>query len=237
MTLTVKDLSVFYGDSQALWGIDLVVPDGSLVSLVGANGAGKTTLMKAIVGLVNVRGGSVRLDSIELLALAPERRVQHGIALVPEGRRLFKGMSVAENLLIGAYASKDRHRLAGDVDRILEYLPDLKPILKRLAGDLSGGQQQMCAIGRALMARPRVLLVDEMSLGLAPVVVDRLAETLVRVNNDEKVSILIVEQDVDLSLGLTQHAYVLETGRVVASGPSAELRNRDDIRAAYLGLD
>ncbi len=236
MCLVVKGLNVFYGDSQALWDIDLEVPDAGLVSLVGANGAGKTTLMKAIVGLVGVRSGSVQFGGTEVLSQAPERRVRHGLALVPEGRRLFKGMSVEENLLIGAYARSDRDQIPGDIERILSHLPDLKPILKRLAGDLSGGQQQMCAIGRALMASPRVLLVDEMSLGLAPVVVDRLAETLVRVNRDEDVSILIVEQDVDLSLGLTKHAYVLETGHVVASGPSEELRNRDDIRAAYLGL-
>ena len=236
MSLIVRGLSVFYGDSQALWNVDLQIPDGGLVSLIGANGAGKTTLMKAIVGLISARGGSVDLDGVDVLSLPPERRVQHGLALVPEGRRLFKGLSVEENLLIGAYARRDRDAVQGDLEKVVGYMPDLKPILGRLAGDLSGGQQQMCAIGRALMAKPRVLLVDEMSLGLAPVVVDRLADTLQRVNRDSGISILIVEQDVELSLSITQTAYVLETGHVVASGTSNDLRNRDDIKAAYLGL-
>lgn len=236
MSLKVKGLNVFYGDSQALWDVDLEIPNGGLVSLIGANGAGKTTLMKTIVGLISARSGSVDLEGVDALSLPPERRVQHGLALVPEGRRLFKGLSVEENLLIGAYARRDRDAIPGDLEKVVGYMPDLKPILGRLAGDLSGGQQQMCAIGRALMAKPRVLLVDEMSLGLAPVVVDQLADTLQRVNRDAGISILIVEQDVELSLSITQTAYVLETGHVVASGTSSDLRNRDDIKAAYLGL-
>ena len=236
MSLIVKGLNVFYGDSQALWDVDLKIPNGGLVSLIGANGAGKTTLMKAIIGLISARSGSVDLGGVDVLSLRPERRVQHGLALVPEGRRLFKGLSVEENLLIGAYARRDRDAIPGDLEKVVGYMPDLKPILGRLAGDLSGGQQQMCAIGRALMAKPRVLLVDDMSLGLAPVVVDQLADTLQHVNRDSGISILIVEQDVELSLSITQTAYVLETGRIVASGTSSDLRNRDDIKAAYLGL-
>jgi len=236
MSLRVEGLNVFYGDSQALWNVDLEIPTGGLVSLVGANGAGKTTLMRAIVGLTSARSGSVDMDGVQILPLAPERRVQQGIALVPEGRRLFKGLTVEENLHIGAYARRDRGAIAGDLEKVVGYMPDLKPLLGRLAGDLSGGQQQMCAVGRALMARPQVLLVDEMSLGLAPVVVDQIADTLQRINRESGISILIVEQDVDLSLSITQTAYVLETGHVVASGTSTELRNRDDIQAAYLGL-
>jgi branched-chain amino acid transport system ATP-binding protein len=236
MSLQINGLNVYYGDSQALWGVDLEIPTGGLVSLVGANGAGKTTLMRAIVGLTPARSGTVELDGVQILGLPPERRVQQGIALVPEGRRLFKGLSVQENLLLGAYARKDRSAIAGDLEKVVGYMPDLEPILDRLAGDLSGGQQQMCAVGRALMAKPRVLLVDEMSLGLAPVVVDRIADTLQRINRESGISILIVEQDVELSLSITQTAYVLETGHVVTSGTSSELRQRDDIQAAYLGL-
>jgi branched-chain amino acid transport system ATP-binding protein len=236
MSLIVKGLNVLYGDSQALWDVDLEIPNGGLVSLIGANGAGKTTLMKTIVGLILARSGSVVLEDVDVLSLAPERRVQLGLALVPEGRRLFKGLTVQENLLVGAYARRDRQAIQQDLEKVVAYMPELKSILSRLAGDLSGGQQQMCAIGRALMAKPRVLLVDEMSLGLAPVVVDRLADTLQRVNQDEGISILIVEQDVELSLSISQTAYVLETGRVVASGTSSDLRNREDIKAAYLGL-
>ena len=236
MSLIVKGLNVLYGDSQALWDVDLEIPNGGLVSLIGANGAGKTTLMKTIVGLILARSGSVVLEDVDVLSLAPERRVQLGLALVPEGRRLFKGLTVQENLLVGAYARRDRQAIQQDLEKVVAYMPELKSILSRLAGDLSGGQQQMCAIGRALMAKPRVLLVDEMSLGLAPVVVDRLADTLQRVNQDEGISILIVEQDVELSLSISQTAYVLETGRVVACGTSSDLRNREDIKAAYLGL-
>lgn len=236
MTLQVRNMSVFYGDSQALWGVGIEVAAGDVVSLVGANGAGKTTLLKAIVGLVAASSGEVFFDGKNLRALPAEHRVRNGIVLVPEGRRLFAGLTVRENLAIGAYTREDRSTIPGDIERVLEYFPDLSPILDRLAGNLSGGQQQMCAIGRALMSRPRLLLVDEMSLGLAPVIVDRLAETLIRVNREEQISILVVEQDVELSLGMTRFAYVLETGHIVASGPSEQLSERDDIRAAYLGL-
>ncbi len=236
MKMQVRQLSVFYGDSQALWDVGIEVAPGDLVSLVGANGAGKTTLLKAIVGLVKASAGEILFDERDLRSSPAELRVRNGIVLVPEGRRLFAGLTVRENLAIGAYTRRDRSTIGADIDRVLEYFPDLAPLLDRLAGNLSGGQQQMCAIGRALMSRPRLLLVDEMSLGLAPVVVDRLAETLIRVNREEKISVLVVEQDVELSLGMTRFAYVLETGRIVASGPSEELRERDDIRAAYLGL-
>lgn len=236
MSLQIHQLSVFYGDSQALWDVDVEVAAGDLVSLVGANGAGKTTLLKAIIGLVDASSGRIEFDGTDLLPMPAEQRVRNGIVLVPEGRRLFAGLTVRENLAIGAYARTDRAAIPGDIDRVLGYFPDLTPILDRLAGNLSGGQQQMCAIGRALMSRPRLLLVDEMSLGLAPVVVDRLAETLVRVNREERISVLVVEQDVELSLGMTRYAYVLETGRIAAKGVSEELRERDDIRAAYLGM-
>jgi branched-chain amino acid transport system ATP-binding protein len=236
MMLQVRDISVFYGDSQALWDVGIEIEAGDVVSLVGANGAGKTTLLKAVVGLVAASSGEILFDGKDLRASPAEHRVRSGIVLVPEGRRLFAGLTVRENLAIGAYTREDRSTIPRDIERVLEYFPDLSPILDRLAGNLSGGQQQMCAIGRALMSRPRLLLVDEMSLGLAPVVVDRLAETLLRVNREEGISILVVEQDVELSLGMTRFAYVLETGRIVASGPSAQLSERGDIRAAYLGL-
>lgn len=236
MSMHIKGLNVCYGDIQALWDINIEIPSGGFVSLVGANGAGKTTLMKAVVGLITAQSGSVNLDGVDILSIPPERRVEQGIALVPEGRRLFKGLSVKENLMIGAYSRHVRNSVKSDLDKILGYLPDLKPMLNRLAGDLSGGQQQMCAVGRALMAKPRVLLVDEMSLGLAPLIVDLIADTLQRINREESLSILIVEQDVELSLSITQTAYVLETGHIVAFGASNELRSRHDIQSAYFGL-
>ncbi len=234
--LEVSNLDVRYGDTQVLWGVDLAIEAGTITALVGANGAGKSTLLKALTGLVASSAGSATFDGRSLFAMTAEQRPAVGIAMVPEGRRLFAGLTVLENLRIGAYARKDAATTRSDLERVLGLFPALVDIRDRLAGNLSGGQQQMCAIGRALMSRPRLLLVDEMSLGLAPVVVDRLAETLAEINRTDGVSILLVEQDVELALDIASSAFVLETGRIVASGPSAELRERTDIRDAFLGL-
>jgi len=232
--LQVRDLNVCYGESQVLWDLNLDVAAGELVALVGANGAGKTTLLKALTGLLRPRSGTLAFDGRPLPAEA-EQRVRRGIAMVPEGRRLFAGLSIAENLRLGAYVRDDRAAVERDLERVFGFFPELAPMRGRLAGDLSGGQQQMCAIGRALMSAPRLLLVDEMSLGLAPVVVDRLAATLREINRSDGLTILVVEQDVELALEMSDSAYILETGRLAASGPSATLRERADIRAAFLG--
>jgi len=234
--LEVSGLDVRYGETQVLWGVDLAIEAGSITALVGANGAGKSTLLKTLTGLIASAGGSASFDGKPLFAMSAEQRPAAGIAMVPEGRRLFAGLTVLENLRIGAYARTDAAAIRDDLARILRLFPALVEIQDRLAGNLSGGQQQMCAIGRALMSGPRLLLVDEMSLGLAPVVVDRLAEVLADINRTDKVSILLVEQDVELALDIASTAFVLETGRIVAAGPSAELRERADIRDAFLGL-
>lgn len=234
--LEIRGLCVAYEDSQVLWDVDLDIPAGAITALLGANGAGKTTLLKAITGLVVPVAGNATFDGRRLFAMAAEDRPSAGLAMVPEGRRLFAGLSVVDNLRLGAYTRRGSTSVRHELDRVFSHFPDLAGIQDRLAGNLSGGQQQMCAIGRALMSRPKLLLVDEMSLGLAPVIVDRLATTLAKVNADEDVTILVVEQDVELALDIASSAFVLETGRIVASGPSAELRERDDIRDAFLGI-
>lgn len=234
--LEVRKLVVRYGDSQVLWDVDLDIAPGTITALVGANGAGKTTLLKALTGLVSPAAGEATFNGRPLFTLAAEDRPGAGLALVPEGRRLFAGLTVLENLRLGAYSRRERGAIAADLDRVFAHFPDLVEIRDRLAGNLSGGQQQMCAIGRGLMSRPRLLLVDEMSLGLAPVIVDRLAETLAAVNAEEGLAILLVEQDVELAFDIATFAYVLESGRIVASGRSAVLRERSDIREAFLGI-
>ncbi len=234
--LEVSGLDVRYGETQVLWGVDLAIEAGSITALVGANGAGKSTLLKTLTGLIASAGGSASFDGKPLFAMSAEQRPAAGIAMVPEGRRLFAGLTVLENLRIGAYVRRDAAAVRDDLARVLRLFPALAEIQDRLAGNLSGGQQQMCAIGRALMSRPRLLLVDEMSLGLAPVVVDRLAEVLADINRMDEVSVLLVEQDVELALDIASTAFVLETGRIVTAGPSAELRERADIRDAFLGL-
>jgi len=234
--LEVRKLGVRYGDSQVLWDVDVDIGSGTITALVGANGAGKSTLLKTLTGLVPPAAGDASFDGRPLFRLAAEERPAAGLAMVPEGRRLFAGLTVLENLRIGAYARKDGNAIAADLDRVFAHFPELAEIRGRLAGNLSGGQQQMCAIGRGLMSRPRLLLVDEMSLGLAPVVVDRLAATLATINAEEGLTILLVEQDVELAFDIAGFAYVLETGRIVASGPSSVLRDRSDIRDAFLGI-
>lgn len=233
--LELKNIDVLYGESQVVWNLSMAIEQGQLTALVGANGAGKTTLLKTIVGLLKQQSGTILFKGQSLPSSA-EQRVEAGIALVPEGRRLFAGLSIIENLKLGAYLRDDAKQVSRDLERVLTFFPELAAMKDRLSGDLSGGQQQMCAIGRALMSNPELLLVDEMSLGLAPVVVDRLAATLIEINRSDGLTIMVVEQDVELALEISTTAYVLETGHLVATGPSSELRERADIQTAFLGI-
>jgi branched-chain amino acid transport system ATP-binding protein len=234
--LTVDKLVVSYGDSQVLVDVGFDLQQGEIVALVGANGAGKTTLLRTLTGLVEPRSGSVIFSGRPILAVPPYERARLGLAMVPEGRRLFQGLTVRQNLELGSRAAPDQSHKAEDVEFVFTLFPELVRLQNRLSGLLSGGEQQMCAIGRALMARPKMLLIDEMSLGLAPVVVERIAGVIRTINRDRGVSILLVEQDVGLALEIATRGYVLDTGRIIIDGQSEELLLRDDIRAAYLGL-
>jgi len=234
--LQVKNLCAGYGQVQVLWGTDLTVERGSIACLVGSNGAGKSTLLRAISGLIKPTGGRVHLGNRDLTNAAPDEILSAGIAHVPEGRRLFKGLSVRDNLLLGAYL---RREPMVDLERDLEKIYMLFPILgerqRQDATTLSGGEQQMCAIGRGMMARPRLLMIDELSLGLAPRVVERIAEVLREINGSG-LTILLVEQDVLTAFELADHAYVLETGRISFAGATSVLADDPRIRQAYLGV-
>jgi len=232
--LRIGDLQAGYGDVQVLWGIDIEVPRGAIACLVGSNGAGKTTLMRTISGLIPARAGSIAFDGVDLTGADPERVLRAGIAHVPEGRRLFAAMSVRDNLLMGAYLRTDSTAVAADLERVLGMFPILRERASQDAGTLSGGEQQMCAIARGVMSAPRMLLIDELSLGLAPLVVDELCATL-RALNQAGLTILVVEQDVAIALELASCAFVMDTGRVTRSGASADLANDPAIREAYLG--
>lgn len=235
MTLEVTNLFVSYGPAPAVQDVSLRVPEGVITTIIGSNGAGKSTLMKAIVGLVRPTAGSIRFGDTPLNGLHPSQIVAHGVALVPEGRRLFASMSVGENLRAGAYSRDDDAAVAADHDRVLDMFPVLRERLSQRAGSLSGGQQQMLAVGRALMSRPKLLLLDEPSIGLAPVVVQQIAE-IVRTVSREGVDILLVEQNASLALRIAEQAYVLENGRIVSSGSAADLREDPAVQAAYLGF-
>jgi branched-chain amino acid transport system ATP-binding protein len=217
-----------------LFGIDLEVAPAELIALVGANGAGKSTLLGVLSGLVRATSGTITFGGEEVTNARPESLVQRGIAHVPQGRRLFGTMSVEKNLLLGAYLRRDRE-VADDMARVLDQFPALKDKLLREAGTLSGGEQQMVAIGRGLMARPKLLMLDELSLGLAPKVVDRLIEVVQEINRGGT-ALLLVEQDVLVALDVANRAYVLENGRIALSGPAAEVRDDPGVRRAYLGL-
>jgi branched-chain amino acid transport system ATP-binding protein len=234
--LRVENLCAGYGEVQVLWGADLTVERGSIVCLVGSNGAGKSTLLRSISGLVRPTAGRICLGNHDLTGAGPDEILLAGIAHVPEGRRLFKGMTVRDNLLLGAYL---RHEPMIDLERDLDKIYTLFPILgerrNQDATTMSGGEQQMCAIGRGLMARPRLLMIDEMSLGLAPRVVERIAEVL-REINQSGLTILLVEQDVLTAFELADHAYVVETGRMSVDGAPTELADDPRIRQAYLGM-
>jgi branched-chain amino acid transport system ATP-binding protein len=232
--LTVSNLRSYYGQIQALHGIDFELAEGSVTTLLGANGAGKTTTLRAICGMVRSTG-KIEFDGRPLIGLSTEAIVKLGIAHVPQGRGTFTRMNVEENLQLGAITRPDRGAIASDIERMYTMFPVLKERRMQQAGLLSGGEQQMLAVARALMLRPRLLLLDEPSFGLAPLVVRELFKTLTKINREEKTTILVVEQNAQLALELATTAYVIETGQIVKSGPAAEIANNEDIRKSYLG--
>jgi branched-chain amino acid transport system ATP-binding protein len=233
--LRVTDLDVFYGDAQALWEVSMMVGAGEVVAIVGANGAGKSTFVKAVMGINRARRGSILLAGVELTTLPGHRTCRQGIAIVPEGRRLFPSLSVQENLDLGAFNREARSHHQESLAWVHELFPRLSERRDQLAGTLSGGEQQMVAIGRALMARPRLLLMDEPSLGLAPVIVDEVFERIERVRA-EGVSVVLVEQNVKRALDISTRAYVLAEGRIVQQGSAAELAASPEVVAALLGV-
>lgn len=234
--LEVSGLAGGYDDVQVLWGIDLSVEEGEIVAIVGSNGVGKSTFLRMLSGVLPHRAGTITLGGESLEGMAPEGIVAKGISHVPEGRRLFAAMSVEENLLMGAYARRMADQeLAADLERVYGFFPRLAERKSQLAGSMSGGEQQMCAIARGLMARPRLLLIDELSLGLAPRLVEELCGFVQQIN-DEGVAIILVEQDVLTAFELARRAYVFETGRVTISGTSDELLANPQVKKAYLGM-
>ena len=234
--LEAKGLHVGYGDAPALWDVSLTVATGECVSVLGPNGAGKTTLVNAIARLLPIRRGSLRFDGGDMTAAGAQEMCNRGVALIPEGRRLFTRMTVEENLELGSYRRAARGARDEARERVYAMFPILAERRRQLAGTLSGGQQQMVAIGRALMAQPKLLLIDEPSLGLAPLIVEQVFATLRQIHASG-VSILLIEQNVTKALDLVERAYVLEGGRIVAEGRPAELRAQPHIRAAYLGAE
>ena len=233
--LEVADIKVNYGAAPALWGVSLKVAPGELVCVVGPNGAGKTTLINAIAGIHRVREGQLRFNGHDITRLASHKFCEAGIAIVPEGRRLFTGMSVFDNLELGSFIRSAKAHRSESLELVLGLFPALKAKLQSPAGSLSGGQQQMVAIGRALMARPQLLLLDEPSLGLAPLIVVDMFRAIREINS-QGTSVLLVEQNVAMAMRLAHRAYVVEEGRIVADGLASEMVNRPEIRQAYLGL-
>jgi len=231
--LEVDGIETYYGHIQALKGVSLTVEEGEIVTLIGSNGAGKSTTLRSISGLNAARKGAVRFDGRDITHVAPQDIVQLGISQSPEGRHCFQRMSVRENLDMGAYLRRDK-RVSEDMDRIFTLFPRLKEREKQKAGTMSGGEQQMLAIGRALMAEPRLLLLDEPSMGIAPVLVERIYETIEEINRGG-MTILLVEQNANYALGVSKRGYVLETGQVALSDESAALRENPDVQKAYLG--
>jgi branched-chain amino acid transport system ATP-binding protein len=235
MLLEARNLHIGYGDAPAVWDASLDVEAGEIVAVIGPNGAGKTTLINAVAGLLRCRQGSLRFDGKEMTSLKAHEYCSHGIALVPEGRRLFAKMSVEENLELGCYVRAARAARDQSLERVYQLFPVLRQKQRQAAGELSGGQQQMVAIGRALMARPRIVLFDEPSLGLAPTIVDDMFDIITQVRTDGA-AVLLVEQNVLKALEVADRAYVLEQGRIVAHGLPADLTKQSHIREAYLGI-
>ena len=232
--LQVAGLQVHYGAIEAVKGIDFALAEGQITTLLGANGAGKSTTLLTLSGLVGASAGSIHFDSVELRDLPPHRIAAHGVVQIPEGREIFTKLTVEENLLLGAYQRNDKADIAADLKRVMTLFPRLRERLAGPAGNLSGGEQQMLAIARALMARPRLLLLDEPSMGLAPLLVQEIFKTL-RELNQRGLTIFLVEQNVRLALKIAHYAYVMENGRIVLAGPSSEMLNNPKIIQAYLG--
>ena len=234
--LELKEVCAGYGEIQVLWGIDMVVRPGEITALIGSNGAGKTTLMRALSGLIPLTSGKYVSEGKDLSKATAAEMLAHGVVHVPEGRRLFGAMSIEDNLLMGAYSRKASSvELKRDIDRVYTTFPKLRERRNQAAATLSGGEQQMCAIGRGLMSAPRLLMIDELSLGLSPLLVEQLVAAL-RQLNSEGMSILLVEQDVTTALDLCHHAYIMDMGRIVRAGQGAELLADPIIRDAYLGV-
>lgn len=233
--LSFSNVELYYDHVYALKGVSLEVNEGETVALIGANGAGKSSILRAITGLRKIRSGEIRYNGKRIDGTSPDEIVKMGIAMVPEGRRVFPYMSVKDNLLMGAFTRSDKAEIAGSLDMVLGRFPRLKERYSQAAGTMSGGEQQMLVIGRALMAKPRLLLLDEPSLGVAPKLVQDIARSIVAINRDEKVSVLLVEQNSRMALRISQRAYALTTGSVALSGNSAELLNDERVKHLYLG--
>jgi branched-chain amino acid transport system ATP-binding protein len=234
--LTVEKLQVNYGAIAAIKGITFSVPSKSIVTLIGANGAGKTTTLRTISGLLRATGGSISLDGKEITNRPPHEIVRLGICQSPEGRMIFPQLTVRENLMMGAYLRKDRAGIERDLEYGFAIFPRLKERLKQAGGTLSGGEQQMLAIARALMSKPHLLLLDEPSLGIAPLLVKLIFEKIQEINRDLGMTILLVEQNAHMALGIAHHAYVLETGEITLQGPASELASNEEVQKAYLGM-
>ena len=234
--LKLTDVHSYYGSIHALKGISIEVHDGEIVTLLGANGAGKSTTLRSINGLNRPRQGHIEFQGRDITTVAAHEIVKRGIAQSPEGRRLFPRMTVTENLEMGAFQRRDRGEIKGDMDRVFDLFPRLQERRSQKAGTMSGGEQQMCAIGRALMARPKLLLLDEPSLGLAPIFVERIFEIVVEINT-QGTPVLLVEQNALMALDTAHRGYVMETGRISLEGPAADLKTNEAVQKAYLGLD
>ena len=232
--LKVENINVYYGAIHALTGISVEVKEGEIVTLIGANGAGKSTILRTISGLLRTKTGNVLFEGNSVAAMAPEEIVKKGISQVPEGRRIFANMSVEENLELGAYIRSDKPGIRKDIDKVFERFPRLGERRKQIAGTLSGGEQQMLAIGRGLMSQPRLLLLDEPSMGLAPLLVKEIF-SIIKEINASGTTILLVEQNANMALSIAHQAYVLETGRITLSGSAKELMESEEVRKAYLG--
>ena len=233
--LEVSDVELYYDHVYALKGVSLSVAEGETVALIGANGAGKSSILRAITGIRRTRRGTITFDGEALGALGPDEIVRRGVAMVPEGRRVFPYMSVKDNLLMGAFTRSDKAGIAASLDSVLARFPRLRERYSQAAGTMSGGEQQMLVIGRALMAKPRLLLLDEPSLGIAPKLVQDVARAIVAINRDERVSVLLVEQNSRMALRISHRAYALATGKIVLSGASSELLTDERVKHLYLG--